>query len=936
MSREPSADALSRGLVRALPDRGFVLDADGRFLEVLGDGAVDADPERFLGRTVFDVWPERTAERWLATIRAAVEADAVRTLTYDLSTDGRTRTVEARCAPIPGDDGEPSSVVWAPEEVTSSADPARWLSRLADVVAGGSRPLAERLDSLFDLGCERFGHDVGLLARHDPGADRAAIEYTSAEDGPFAAEERLSLDGAAAEGGRAVSAVDLGDDATVSLGPRIGVDGGPDRTLAFVSTGSRDRSPSDEERLFLELAGRWVTYELGRRVREARERRMAAVFDGTARFMGLLEPDGTLIEANRAALEFGGVDREAVTGRKLWDTYWFSGSEGTRRRAREAVDRAADGEYVRDELTVRGADSETVIDLSIRPVTDEDGTVTLLVSEGRDVTEREEHAARFRALTDANRRLWEAESEAELAEVTVDVVETVLDEGLAVVWSYDESDDELVPLAASDAATALDGSLRADDIDPIADDTTEMAAFRRGETTVVEDYGTAEGTGHPETPLGALLIAPLGEFGQLHVGVHSASGFDDEVRKLLDGLANTVEAALERLSRERKLERSRERLARTEQLATVGGWELDVETEALTWTDGTRRIYGTDDDYEPTLEEAVDFFHPEDRSDVTEALERCRATGAPYELEARLVTATGHERRVEVAGEAIVSDGDVVRLAGAIRDVTDRTHREQQLSVLHRILRHNLRNDLNVVRGFADAIDRELDRLDAAPGSDGAVEQSVDELRTYTDRIRETTEGLVSIGDKANRIRQLITGDSGEDSVCRVSAAVDAAVADVESDHPSVDVDVDDLPEAAVEASLEAVVFVLRELLDNAVVHAESADPDVAVRSERVSADHVALDVVDWGSGIPSDELEALRRDEEAALSHGSGIGLWVVNWLVSSVGGFLDFETTDGRGTAVTVTLPVANDSPDAPTAAVPTRAAGGSGTPTGGGGGA
>ncbi|WP_394740176.1 PAS domain-containing protein [Natronococcus roseus] len=118
-----------------------------------------------------------------------------------------------------------------------------------------------------------------------------------------------------------------------------------------------------------------------------RERRYRAVFENTYQFTGLLEPDGTLVEANETALEFGGLERDDVVGKKMWETAWFQHSADTRERARDAVERAANGEFVRHKLPVRGADREAIIDFSMRPLTDERGTVTLLIPEGRDITE---------------------------------------------------------------------------------------------------------------------------------------------------------------------------------------------------------------------------------------------------------------------------------------------------------------------------------------------------------------------------------------------------------------------------------------------------------------------------------------------------------------------------------------------------------------------
>ncbi|WP_158056743.1 PAS domain S-box protein [Halorussus halophilus] len=132
--------------------------------------------------------------------------------------------------------------------------------------------------------------------------------------------------------------------------------------------------------------------------RKERERRFDAIFNQTYQFTGLMEPDGTLIEANQTALEFGGLDRDDVVGKPIWETRWWSISEDARDRVREAVAEAASGEFVRYEEEVLGADEDEVvtIDFSIKPVTDDDGDVVLLIPEGRDITERKRSEEKLR------------------------------------------------------------------------------------------------------------------------------------------------------------------------------------------------------------------------------------------------------------------------------------------------------------------------------------------------------------------------------------------------------------------------------------------------------------------------------------------------------------------------------------------------------------
>jgi PAS domain S-box-containing protein len=132
--------------------------------------------------------------------------------------------------------------------------------------------------------------------------------------------------------------------------------------------------------------------------RMERQRRYDAIFNQTFQFTGLMEPDGTLIEANETARRFGGVEPEDVIGEYIWDSYWWELSSEAQQRVRDAVSRAANGEFVRYEEEVKSAEGSAIIDFSIKPVTDEEGEIILLIPEGRDITDRAERERRFDAV----------------------------------------------------------------------------------------------------------------------------------------------------------------------------------------------------------------------------------------------------------------------------------------------------------------------------------------------------------------------------------------------------------------------------------------------------------------------------------------------------------------------------------------------------------
>lgn len=118
------------------------------------------------------------------------------------------------------------------------------------------------------------------------------------------------------------------------------------------------------------------------------DRRFRAIFNQTFQFIGLMQPDGTLIEANQTALNFAGLHSRDVINRPFWEAYWWTISEETQNRLRAAIAEAATGKFVRYEDDVRGKDGAIVtIDFSINPIKDETGQVVVLIPEGRDITD---------------------------------------------------------------------------------------------------------------------------------------------------------------------------------------------------------------------------------------------------------------------------------------------------------------------------------------------------------------------------------------------------------------------------------------------------------------------------------------------------------------------------------------------------------------------
>jgi PAS domain S-box-containing protein len=105
--------------------------------------------------------------------------------------------------------------------------------------------------------------------------------------------------------------------------------------------------------------------------------------------MGVLTPDGTVVDVNRAALEFGGLTLADVAGRPFWEAGWWQAHPHEQERLREAIAAAAAGAFVRYETDLEAGSTGAphTLDFSLKPVRSDTGEVTFLIAEARDITE---------------------------------------------------------------------------------------------------------------------------------------------------------------------------------------------------------------------------------------------------------------------------------------------------------------------------------------------------------------------------------------------------------------------------------------------------------------------------------------------------------------------------------------------------------------------
>lgn len=137
-------------------------------------------------------------------------------------------------------------------------------------------------------------------------------------------------------------------------------------------------------------------------------------------------------------------------------------------------------------------------------------------------------------------------------------------------------------------------------------------------------------------------------------------------------------------TREKRLRRSRERLAEAQRIANLGSWERDFVRDELYWSDETRRIFGWGPEEDVRYQTFMDAVHPDDRDALRDQQERLQTEGVPIDLEYRIFRPDGEERVVRERGEGeFDDDGSIRRMAGTVLDITKRVERERELERTH-------------------------------------------------------------------------------------------------------------------------------------------------------------------------------------------------------------------------------------------------------------
>lgn len=670
-------------------------------------------------------------------------------------------------------------------------------------------------------------------------------------------------------------------------------------TLAL---GSRTENAFDETDIQLSnILASATTAALDRTSREDELRLHETIVDAVGAGVFALDSDGTFQTVNETLQALSGYDREELVGESAAK---LVGERVFERATRQVTDLVGDDPTYERVLTLevdlQTADGGAIpCEVNVALLSDPEGReFSGVAGVVRDVRERKrmqselgDKRRKIENLHDIASLLDDCETRHDVWRLTVEAAEGVLDFDVCGVdevrGDYLHSvglSSEIEPQGYKNEAHVSDG---------IAGKT-----HRTGDSFLFEDVqGDNEAT--PEKrEYRSLISVPVGEHGVFQAVSDEVGGFDEDDLELAELLMRHVSDAIERLEFEGRLRSERDRFAALFENVPDPVVQVsyeDGETIVQRVNPAFERVFGYDP-AEVVGENLNEFIVPVDRREEAVDLDDRGQNGQVVDVEVKRRTTDGL-RDFELTAVPVDPDADEQSTYGVYSDITERKERQKRVEILNRVLRHDLRNGMNIIKGSAEMLQ------DAVSDSTAVG---------YADQVIERADDLLGLAEKTRAVERTLDRDTEATGPVSVSESVETSARRVREEYPHANIEtaLTENVEVRADDMLRTAIY---HLIENAVEHNDRPDPSVCVSAKRAPDrdDVLCIRVSDDGPGIPDTERELIEEEREITqLRHASGLGLWLVDWVVNQSGGSVTFEENDPRGTTVTLHVPIATES--------------------------
>ncbi|ERH07763.1 MAG: signal transduction histidine kinase [Halonotius sp. J07HN4] len=513
-----------------------------------------------------------------------------------------------------------------------------------------------------------------------------------------------------------------------------------------------------------------------------------------------------------------------------------------------------------------------------------------------DITEERRQQRLLASLYERSEAILTSKDQATAGKRTVETAVSVLDGTVVEIHRYDRATDTLQPetTTAGEPVFSADGcEMLWDTYDgtPHQFNSEEMAdeSLRCGDDSVK-----------------SVLSLPLGDHGVIIVGHDRPDGFDEMALQLGQLLAAFGRIALTRTERAGSLEAIQsimqeavtadtvsavgetviDRLPTATNFPTAGIWAHDPAAEQLepiATTGRATELIGEHPTFGPGNSIAWEAFSEGETRLVSDVRNHPEVYNEDSVIQSEVIAPIGEfgvlipaamrPQNISVADRKIAET-----LASSLETSIELIENRQELrlleTVIDRVLRHNLRTNLSIIRSRTAQIAADCE-------TDGFTEQ----MLAHADKLEATAEN-------ARTMREVVQS-RGQRRELSVADVIEDAIAAAPDPPAGVDLVVDTDTTATVIAHPK-LSTAIAQLIENAIEHGVT-DGGTIQLTATADDSQVTICVADNGSGIPKNELAVIDQAEESALNHASGVGLWLINRIAAYSDGDLSFEIDDG-----------------------------------------
>ncbi|MEF8832276.1 MAG: PAS domain S-box protein [Candidatus Thermoplasmatota archaeon] len=605
------------------------------------------------------------------------------------------------------------------------------------------------------------------------------------------------------------------------------------------------------------------TLSSGRDITERKEalKRFKTYVENSPYGIFVADGQGNYIEVNETAMEITGYSEGELLEMNLLDFY----DEESRDEMAEEFQKLKEEGEVRIEHTFEKKDGTKRYWNVLAIELDENRYLGFV----EDITERKEAQEKLKELYKMTPKIAASESPKELYELIVGIAENILDFDVCSVEI--EEGDKLVVRASTQKELIDEFSISVEE--GIAGRT-----YREKESFLLRDLRERAEARPTDSNYRSVISIPMGDIGVFQALSYEKDYYDEKDLELAELFVSYVTEAITRLNAVKALKESEERYRTLVETSFAGIGITDFDNNLTFVNDRMAEILGYEKEElegknlaEISTEESMEKFQEETKK---------RKEGMTSHYESKLVKKGGKIIDVLISASPFKdADGEFVGTIGVILDITERKKAQDREKLLHTLLRHDLKNKIQVIQGYLQLMEDE---------------DMSEKVREF---VEKALKGTRESGNLIDKIRLLREVQEEKKKPVKITKMVKKALEDnrnlAEGEGMTIDLDCNSKIHKVEGGPLLEEVF--SNLLENSIRHSEGSEVRI---SEEILDDEVRCIVEDDGKGISEDAKEKLfERGFRSGEKGGSGLGLYLVKEIVQSYDGKIEVKDSESGG---------------------------------------